>query len=621
MGTVFRAMDRLHRNVVALKILHGRDDVDVERFMREAAILAELDHPGIVRYVAHGLTETGEHYLAMEWIEGEDLAARIARRPLSDAETLTAIGQAAAAVGFAHASGAIHRDIKPSNLFLRGADVARLAVVDFGIAGLTGDPRRLTQTGVLLGTPGYAAPEQVQGPPTLDPRSDVFSLGCVLFECLAGRPAFAGQNPMAVLAKLLLQEAPRLRDVRPDVAEPLDALVTRMLAKDPAARPQTLDEVAAEIAAIAAGCPLRAAPPPPASQPQIAPTSAEHRPRDVSSSEQSLSLTRNEQRLVTVVLAGRPEAEGKAGVSRWGLRAQTPASHTVERTLHARRSPRSTPRSPPGSRRGRAPRRAPHRARRRLAHHHRLGPRHRRRPGRARRALRARRARALHRPARLRRHRARPGRGPRRRGRRHRPRRAIPRRRARRRRAHRRGHRGRARRPLRGRARRRDLRAQGRHRGPRGAAPARQARRPASGRNRELAMLEGIFSGCVAEPVSSARAHHRARRRRQVAPQERARRQAPPRAATRSWSSTAAPTRSPPATPFGAIADLVRDAAGIRDGEPLYARRRSSPPGSRRRIEGPVLARVTAFLGEMVGTPFPDDGDAALRAARASAPS
>src|SRR5262249_7139166 len=129
MGTVFRALNRREGGVVALKILRGRDDVDVERFLREAAILAELTHPNIVRYEAHGLTEDGDHYLAMEWLEGEDLAERLARKPLSDAEALMIVAQVASAVAYAHAHGAVHRDIKPSNIFLRDHDFERVAVL------------------------------------------------------------------------------------------------------------------------------------------------------------------------------------------------------------------------------------------------------------------------------------------------------------------------------------------------------------------------------------------------------------------------------------------------------------------------------------------------------------
>ena len=159
MGSVFRAFDRVDGIPVALKILHGESAIDVERFEREAGILAHLGHPGIVRYIAHGVTGAGERYLAMEWLEGEDLALRLTRRPLGPSEGLTLLRKAADALAFAHERGVIHRDIKPSNIFLPGGDVGRLKVVDFGIARPDADAPRLTLTGGILGTPGYMEPE------------------------------------------------------------------------------------------------------------------------------------------------------------------------------------------------------------------------------------------------------------------------------------------------------------------------------------------------------------------------------------------------------------------------------------------------------------------------------
>ena len=315
MGAVFRALDRLDGSPVALKILHSRQPLDVERFAREAEILAEFSYPGIVRYVGHGLTPDDDHWLAMEWLEGEDLGERLQRAPLSGAESLTLIHRAADILAYAHDRGLIHRDIKPSNIFLVGGHVERIKIVDFGIARPTHETRRLTQTGVLLGTPGYIAPELVQGPPSHDPRTDLFSLGCVLFECLTGVAAFEGTHPMAVLAKLLLQEAPRVRHHRPDVPEALDDLVARMMAKDPKRRPSTAVEVGAELARfIDAGgltaVPKRSVPPTGAASTEkvvfknAAPTS-----RSAMDEEAPASLTMSEKRLVSVVLAGDPDAD------------------------------------------------------------------------------------------------------------------------------------------------------------------------------------------------------------------------------------------------------------------------------------------------------------------------
>src|SRR6185437_4289248 len=247
MGTVYRAVDQLDGASVALKLLRGQEAIDIERFEREAAVLSDLRHPSIVRYVAHGVSRSGERYLAMEWLDGEDLAARLARLRLTVSESLRVVRRAVGALSFAHERGLVHRDIKPSNIFVLGGDVDSIKLVDFGIARISREQRRLTGTGVILGTLGYIAPEQIESAGDSDPRSDVFSLGCVLFDCLTGRPAFEGMTPMSVLAKIVLQETPRVRDVRPDLPEPLDALVARMMAKAPGDRPADTEALIREL--------------------------------------------------------------------------------------------------------------------------------------------------------------------------------------------------------------------------------------------------------------------------------------------------------------------------------------------------------------------------------------
>jgi serine/threonine protein kinase len=237
MGAVYRARD-LHTGVpVALKVLLNAPLHEAElRFEREALTLAELDHPGIVRHVAHGATMDGSRYLAMEWIDGEDLAARIRRAPLSAAET-TALGRRLAeSLGAAHSRGVVHRDLKPSNILLPGGILEQATIVDFGVATFPKAPRA-TLSGTVVGTPAYMAPEQAQGARDLDARSDIFALGCILHECLTGHPVFDGQHFMAILLKIVLEEVPRLCDLGLDVPPALDALIGRMLAKDRALRP------------------------------------------------------------------------------------------------------------------------------------------------------------------------------------------------------------------------------------------------------------------------------------------------------------------------------------------------------------------------------------------------
>ncbi|KYF85735.1 protein kinase [Sorangium cellulosum] len=238
MGTVYRALDRASGAVVALKLLHKVDARAQARFDREARALSRMDHPRIVRYATHGVAPTGEPYLAMEWLSGESLAARLSRQELRLDESVALVRAVADALGAAHARGIVHRDIKPSNLFLVDGVLDRVKVIDFGIAQLPDATSRLTQTAAVVGTLGYMAPEQARGDlETLDARADIFSLGCVLFECLTGERAFRAQHVAALVWKLLLEEPPRARAMRPAVPEALDELLARMLAKEARARP------------------------------------------------------------------------------------------------------------------------------------------------------------------------------------------------------------------------------------------------------------------------------------------------------------------------------------------------------------------------------------------------
>jgi serine/threonine protein kinase/tetratricopeptide (TPR) repeat protein len=237
MGAVYRARDEETGQLVALKLMqpHGTAH-EAERFVREAELLSKLRHPGIVAYFHHGVTEAGEPFLVMEWLQGEDLSQRLDGGALSVVESMTLLRRVAAALSVAHESGVVHRDLKPNNLFLRDKQVERAALLDFGIARRTVQSIALTRTGMLIGTPGYMAPEQARGEVDLTPAADVFSLGCVLFECLTGQPPFAAQHAVAMLAKVLFDVPPRLRSVRPEMPASIEALLGRMLAKDKAER-------------------------------------------------------------------------------------------------------------------------------------------------------------------------------------------------------------------------------------------------------------------------------------------------------------------------------------------------------------------------------------------------
>jgi eukaryotic-like serine/threonine-protein kinase len=249
MGVVYKAWDREAKQPVAVKIMTG-DHAKARRFMSEAATLAQLDHSTIVRYVAHGTSSRGETYLAMEWLEGETLDKRLQSGPLRIEETLVLGRRVTDGLGILHRRGIVHRDLKPSNLFLPGGSVGEAKILDFGIARHVWDDPHLTRTSAVVGTPMYMSPEQAGAADRIDERSDIYSLGTVLFECLAGGPPFIGSTVMAILCKICLEEPPRLRELVPAAPAALEALLGVLMAKDPAHRLRDASVLAAELARI-----------------------------------------------------------------------------------------------------------------------------------------------------------------------------------------------------------------------------------------------------------------------------------------------------------------------------------------------------------------------------------
>jgi tetratricopeptide (TPR) repeat protein len=581
MGVVYRAFDHRAESPVAIKILRGDLPMEVLRFERESAALAELHHPGIVRHVAHGATPDGDRYLVMEWLEGEDLKQRLARLPLSAAESLTVLRGAAAALAVAHARGWVHRDVKPGNLFLVGRRFERVVLLDFGIVRLFDGSDPLTGAGALVGTPGYMAPEQAKGLPARDARTDVFSLGCVLFECLTGRRAFKGASVVALLAKVQVQEVPSVRKLRPDLPEALDALVSRMLARAPEDRFADAAEVVRALDALAdltVGNTVA----------ELDATRGGAEPADVTGPVAAEALTSAEQRVVSVVLTSARDAQGPPGglvlaardVERHGGRLSVlvngsmlvtiwGAGSAVDRAVSACRSALCLRDRFPGvtvcvvTGRGVVSARVVagsviDRAAEALTAA---------RPGAvqldlttgemvAQRFLVASDGDALV----LQRERARP------------------------------------------------------------PSTALLLGKPSAFVDRvlELSQLEALFSAAVEERsaravlVTGAAGSGKSRLRAELV--ARLRRRGEPLEVLAGRADALGES-----APFGIVADAVREAAGFEADEPLEARREKLAARLARHLEGPSLGRAVAFLGEMIGAPLPDAHSAVLRAARGNA--
>ncbi len=248
MGRVYRARDGESGRTVALKVLLSEGSDGRDRFEREARILSALSHPSIVAYVAHG-DEAGQPFLAMEWVEGEALSARLRKGPLT-LEAATELGvRVADALACAHEAGVLHRDVKPANLILDGGD-SNVRVVDFGVARRTREAKAVTRTGMIVGSCAYMSPEQALAQRDVDARSDLFSLGCVLYECLSGVRAFGARDATAALAKVLLDEPAPLREIAPHTPRALADVVSGLLRKDRTQRPPSAREVVERLRAV-----------------------------------------------------------------------------------------------------------------------------------------------------------------------------------------------------------------------------------------------------------------------------------------------------------------------------------------------------------------------------------
>ena len=238
MGVVWAAWDLVEMREVAVKVMRENDEITALRTAREAHALLGLSHPAIVRYLACGTTPSGEPFVAMDRLYGESLADRLARSSLAIPDVVRIGATLAEALAEIHRHGIVHRDVKPSNVFLVDGSPEKACLIDFGLARNL-HATAITQMGIVLGTPGYMAPEQVRAKGVTGARADVFALGCLLHEALSGRPVFGGDRAQA-LAKILVEKPKPIRSVVPEVPIELDALLSRMLAKAEDDRPSAL---------------------------------------------------------------------------------------------------------------------------------------------------------------------------------------------------------------------------------------------------------------------------------------------------------------------------------------------------------------------------------------------
>src|SRR5690242_19269029 len=308
MATVYRAKDVKHERTVAIKVLRQELSVSLgaDRFLREIRVAANLQHPNIL-----GLYDSGETagllFYVMPFVEGESLRDRLNREqqlPIHDA--LQLVREAAEALQYAHERGIVHRDIKPENILLLGGHAL---VADFGIARAvsSASEEKLTQTGMAVGTPHYMSPEQSLGSEHVDARSDVYSLGCVLYEVLVGQPPFTGPNAMAIMARHSMEVVPSLQVVRQSVPDEVEDAVMQALEKTPADRFQTMKEFAERLSEAEAEAAVA----------RTAQRRASTAARRASAAQQRVSAATPRRRTAEVEVAEAPPPRNRAKL--WGL--------------------------------------------------------------------------------------------------------------------------------------------------------------------------------------------------------------------------------------------------------------------------------------------------------------
>jgi serine/threonine-protein kinase len=259
MGAVYEAKHTVIGKQVAIKVLldkHAEKDLVVARLKQEARLASSIGHDNIVDITDFGTTITGRTFVVMEYLDGESLGARISREGKQEELRTIRIGsQIASALAAAHKKGIVHRDIKPENIFLitrKGEDFVK--VVDFGISKSMSPAEdedvRLTQTGMVLGTPLYMSPEQARGSEELDHRIDIYALGVILYESITGQVPFQGKNYLSIITQVIADEPRNPSELVPGISRDLESVILKAMAKDPEQRYQSMDELAEDLAAL-----------------------------------------------------------------------------------------------------------------------------------------------------------------------------------------------------------------------------------------------------------------------------------------------------------------------------------------------------------------------------------
>ncbi len=255
-GSVYRARHVHMGREVALKIMEPADAEMKERFVREARTLGSLGHPNIIQIYDSGFTDDGRVFIAMELLQGEDLSQRLARGRLSAPEAVRIAVETLKALQAAHGAGVVHRDLKPANIYITRGTPEAIKLLDFGISKLENVEQQITRTGMVIGTPHYMAPETLRGAHEVDHRADLYAMGVILFEALSGNPPFDAETYERLIVKVATEPVPSLASVTTTLPAALVHAVDRALAREPAARFASADEMSAALqAALTASMP------------------------------------------------------------------------------------------------------------------------------------------------------------------------------------------------------------------------------------------------------------------------------------------------------------------------------------------------------------------------------